>query len=88
MVASHVVVHGQVQGVFFRANAVETATELGGAGWVSNRDDGAVEMLLEGDDTAVERMIAWAREGPGGAAVDGVDVTDRPASGLTGFDQR
>ena len=64
------------------------AGDLGLAGWVRNRDDGSVEMHVEGDDEAVERMVAWAREGPAQADVSGVDVSDDNAQGLSGFAQQ
>ena len=87
MASKHIVVHGQVQGVFFRQSAEDTAGDLGVAGWVRNRDDGTVEMVVEGEDDAVERMIAWAHEGPSHAQVTGVDVTDTEPQGLRSFDQ-
>ena len=87
MASKHIVVHGQVQGVFFRQSAQDTAGDLGVAGWVRNRDDGSVEMVVEGEDDAVERMIAWAHEGPSQAQVTGVDVTDTEPQGLRSFDQ-
>jgi acylphosphatase len=85
--SKHIVVHGQVQGVFFRQSAQDTATDLGVAGWVRNRDDGAVEMVVEGEDDAVERMVAWAREGSPQAEVQDVEVTDTEPQGLRSFEQ-
>ena len=85
MSAKHVVVHGRVQGVLFRATAIDTASDLGVAGWVRNRHDGTVEMVLEGDETSVDLMIAWARRGPEHARVDEVEVGDRRVEGLRGF---
>ena len=87
MASKHIVVHGRVQGVFFRQSAQDTAGDLGVAGWVRNRDDGSVEMVVEGEDDAVERMVAWAHEGPSHAQVTGVDVTDTEPQGLRSFDQ-
>jgi acylphosphatase len=87
MASKHIVVHGQVQGVFFRQSAQDTAGDLGVAGWVRNRDDGSVEMVVEGDDDAVQRMVAWAREGSSQAQVTDVDVTDTEPQGLRGFEQ-
>jgi acylphosphatase len=40
---------GRVQGVAFRASAVTAARALGLAGWVTNRADGSVEVVAEGD---------------------------------------
>ncbi|MDL5158670.1 acylphosphatase [Actinomycetospora termitidis] len=88
MSARHLVVHGTVQGVFFRASAEQEAARLGVAGWVANRSDGTVEMVVEGEDDAVSELVAWAHEGPARAEVTGVDVTDRQPEGLSGFGQR
>lgn len=85
--SKHLVVHGTVQGVFFRASARERANDLGVAGWVRNRADGTVELHVEGDDDAVDRMVAWAREGPPHAAVTAVDVADAEPAGHEGFDE-
>ena len=88
MIGRHLVVHGEVQGVFYRASAADAAADEGLAGWVRNRDDGTVELVVEGEPDAVDRMIAWAREGPPRARVTGVDVTEREPEGGTGFEQR
>lgn len=88
MSAKRAVVHGAVQGVFYRASAEQEAQRLGVAGWVRNLSDGSVELLAEGDDAAVEQMISWAGRGPSRAEVTQVDVEDRPEEGLSGFEQR
>ncbi|WP_018331541.1 acylphosphatase [Actinomycetospora chiangmaiensis] len=88
MSARHLVVHGTVQGVFFRASAEQEARRLGVAGWVRNRSDGTVEMVAEGDDEAVDALVGWAHQGPPRADVTGVDVTDREPEGLTDFTER
>jgi acylphosphatase len=76
---------GRVQGVFYRATCSRRARELGLAGSVRNVPDGSVEAILEGDDDAVETMIAWCREGPGDARVDGIEVTDEEVTGASSF---
>jgi len=86
--AVHVVVRGVVQGVNFRWSAVRAAQRIGVTGWVRNRDDGAVEAHVEGDDGHVLAMLAWLREGPAAATVEGVDVTDAEVDGATGFQIR
>lgn len=68
------IVEGRVQGVFFRAHTQEVALGLGLRGWVKNRRDGRVEVLLEGDKAKVDRMIQWCHQGPSGARVTGVRV--------------
>ncbi|HEX6117368.1 MAG TPA: acylphosphatase [Solirubrobacterales bacterium] len=84
-VRRRVVAHGRVQGVFFRDSTRRRAESLGVAGWVTNRADGAVEAVFEGDPEAVESMVRYAREGPGNATVSDLEVTDEDPEGLTGF---
>ena len=76
-------IHGQVQGVFYRNWSRDEARRLGLAGWVRNRSDGTVELLLSGPEEKVEAMIARCSEGPPAARVERIDVepTDEPASG-------
>jgi acylphosphatase len=80
-----VVVHGFVQGVFFRDTMRRQAERRGVAGWVRNNPDGSVEAVFEGDDEAVERLVELCREGPRGARVDSVDVLREEPEGLSGF---
>jgi acylphosphatase len=88
MVRKHVVVHGRVQGVFFRDTTRRMAESRGVAGWVRNTPEGQVEAVFEGDDDAVEAMVAFAHEGPRGATVGHVEVADEEPQGLTGFQIR
>ena len=83
-----VVVHGRVQGVFFRDSTRDEAEGAGVAGWVRNRDDGSVEAVFEGSADAVERLVEWCRSGPRRADVDGVDESDEESAGLSGFEVR
>jgi acylphosphatase len=84
----HVVVRGRVQGVFFRDSARRLAQQHGIAGWVSNRGDGAVEAVFEGEEDSVERLVAFMRKGPRGAEVESVEVTEEKPEGLAGFNVR
>ena len=86
--ARRVVVHGAVQGVFFRDTTRRRAESRGVSGWVRNRSDGTVEALFEGDADAVESMVAFAREGPRGAEVERVDVQDAEPEGHGTFEIR
>jgi acylphosphatase len=83
-----VVVHGRVQGVFFRDSARRRALEHGVAGWVRNRLDGAVEAVLEGPPHAVERLLEFFRRGPSRAVVERIEVSEEPPEGLSGFEIR
>jgi acylphosphatase len=88
VIRRRVVVHGYVQGVGFRYSVRERARQRGVSGWVSNLYDGSVEAVFEGDDDAVEALIAFMREGPRGAEVESVDATEEEPEGLRGFDAR
>jgi acylphosphatase len=87
-VRRRVVVRGNVQGVFFRDSCRRAAASRGVAGWVTNRRDGAVEAVFEGDPDAVGAMVDWCSQGPRGADVDSVDETTEEPEGLSGFEIR
>jgi acylphosphatase len=80
-----VLVSGRVQGVFFRQTCARLAREAGLGGSIRNRDDGRVEAVFEGDDGAVDRLVAWCREGPDHARVEDVEVTSETPIGETIF---
>jgi acylphosphatase len=71
---AHVFVSGWVQGVFFRAETRDMARRLGMTGWVRNLGDGRVEAVFEGEDWAVEQILAWCHRGPRGANVDNIEI--------------
>jgi acylphosphatase len=85
VIRRRVVVRGHVQGVFFRDTARRMAESRGVAGWITNRPDGAVEAVFEGEPAAVEELVAFAREGPRGAVVEDMDVSEEDPEGLSGF---
>lgn len=78
----HLVVHGRVQGVGYRAFVEREAHARDLHGWVRNCRDGTVEALLAGDAPVVEDMIAICRRGPFGARVDAIDRTAGSVSSL------
>jgi len=88
MIRRRVVVHGLVQGVFFRDSVRRLAHQRGVVGWVTNRWDGTVEAVFEGEPDAVKRLIDFCREGPRGARVDSVEVSEEQPEGLAGFSVR
>lgn len=87
-VAYRVVVHGLVQGVWFRVSCERRARELGVCGWVRNRSDGTVEVLVEGEPSPVSQLVSWCRLGPPRAEVTSIDVTEEPVGDLHGFSVR
>lgn len=82
------VVHGKVQGVFYRDSTREAAENEGVGGWAANCADGAVEVVLEGPPDAVEAVIGFCRMGPISADVSSVDVTEEEPEGLSEFETR
>lgn len=85
MKRTRVVVSGRVQGVFFRASCARLARQAGLGGTVRNLDDGRVEAIFEGDDEAVDRLVAWCRRRPEPAQVEDVDVTPEEVLGEQDF---
>jgi acylphosphatase len=88
-VARRYVLNGRVQGVGFRFFAERTARLEGISGWVTNRDDGAVEVYAEGDRESMDRFDRRLRAGPPAARVDKVWVDDDiPTVHARGFQVR
>lgn len=76
VIARHLVIHGTVQGVGYRAAAVAAARAYGVTGWVRNRRDGTVEAFVQGMPDAVAAMVRWCHQGPRGAQVTRVEVAE------------
>ena len=87
-IARSIRVTGRVQGVFFRAWTKQQADQLGVTGWVRNLPDGAVEALVQGEETAVAEMIARLHSGPPAATVERVQVRDAEGVSATAFSIR
>lgn len=81
MKRAHLLISGIVQGVNFRYYTNEKALQLNLKGWVKNLNDGRVEILVEGDDEAVDELVAWSHQGPSLAQVDDVVVKEEPFQG-------
>jgi acylphosphatase len=71
---AHVVVSGDVQGVFFRQETKRQAEAHGVSGWVRNRDDSAVEAVFEGEKQDVKALVEFCRRGPPRATVTNAAV--------------
>jgi len=88
-VARRYVIAGRVQGVGFRWFTHDAARREGVHGWVRNLADGSVEVMAEGETTAVDRLEAAVRRGPSSAHVERVEVEEHaPAGRVTGFEIR
>ncbi len=84
-----IIVHGRVQGVFYRDSTMRKARELGLTGTVRNLPDGNVQIVAQGPATALERLIRWAREGPPAAVVSELETNyEAPEPGLSDFTVR
>jgi len=81
-------IHGRVQGVFYRAWSAEHARALGLRGWVRNRSDGSVEMLVAGEAEAVRRLIELCRTGPPSARVERIEVEETQEEAPARFETR
>ncbi len=79
------IVSGRVQGVFFRDTCRRIAQREGVVGSAANLPDGTVEILLEGDEAAVERVLEWCRVGTDQSEVQRVDVSEERPTGAQGF---
>jgi acylphosphatase len=88
VIRRRVVAHGLVQGVFFRDTCRRQASAHRVSGWVTNREDGAVEAVFEGEPSAVQAMLDWARRGPSQAYVTKLEVIDEEPRGERGFSVR
>jgi acylphosphatase len=84
-----VLISGEVQGVWFRANTRDRAIELGLNGWVRNTSDGKVEAVFEGEEERIKRMIEWCRHGPPLARVEKLEIRwEEPKNERNGFSIR
>ncbi len=81
----HLVIHGRVQGVFFRDSMRREAQYLAISGWVRNRSDGTVEAVVQGEPGAVEAMLRWAQRGPELAQVERVEA-EQAVGDFTNFE--
>ena len=82
----HIIVHGRVQGVWFRAGTKEKADELGLFGWVKNKSEGTVEIHAEGEKLQLENFIFWRREGTPAANVTSLNLNQTSFQNFTSFE--
>lgn len=69
-------IYGRVQGVGFREACVRRARARGVTGWVRNRVDGSVEVMLQGSPEQLADMCNWLRDGISAAVVDKIEVME------------
>jgi len=86
LIAKHILVKGEVQGVFFRKTAKQVAERLNITGWVKNTDEGDVEIFAQASGDKVDELIEWCKKGPPRAEVEEVKVTDaKPDTSIKHF---
>lgn len=81
LIRLHLNISGSVQGVFYRVRAKDEADKLMLKGWVKNNDEGQVEIEIQGEEKKVKVFIDWCKNGPQGAEVQDVEITN-----LEGFE--
>ncbi|MBI5406923.1 MAG: acylphosphatase [Nitrospirae bacterium] len=77
----HLYISGRVQGVFFRDSARQTAHSAGVTGFVKNLRDSRVEVVAEGEDEAIKKLVQWCHSGPPAANVESVEIHYEPYNG-------
>jgi acylphosphatase len=85
VVRRRLLISGRVQGVYLRDSVRREATLVGVRGSARNLADGRVEVVLEGEATAVDSVVEWCRKGPSRARVDAVEIVSEPPEGVSGF---
>lgn len=81
----HLLISGKVQGVFYRATAKKIAEELKIKGWIKNIPNKKVEAIIFGEPSQVNEFIKWCKQGPAGADVDDVSISDLPETDFYDF---
>ncbi|NIP40606.1 MAG: acylphosphatase [Candidatus Aenigmarchaeota archaeon] len=85
----HLLISGEVQGVFFRASTRDKAVDLGLKGWIRNLMDGKVECIVEGEKERIEQLIEFCKQGPEGSKVDNIEINwEKPKDEFGSFDIR
>lgn len=78
-------IKGAVQGVGFRDWAIAEAGARGLSGWVRNRSDGSVELMISGADAKVQDMLRACTQGPPLAEVANIDIDNEKEPPPAGF---
>lgn len=71
---ARLLISGKVQGVFYRASCEEVALKYGLNGWVRNLSSGQVEVVVQGEEDKVKKLIEWCKKGPPHASIANIDI--------------
>ncbi|MFW6015956.1 MAG: acylphosphatase [bacterium] len=74
MYQKHLIISGRVQGVGFRAFALDKSRKFGIKGWIKNRSDGKVEAVVQGKESDINRLLKYFEKGPAWARVDNIEI--------------
>lgn len=85
MKAVDILLRGKVQQVFFRSGAQKHARKLLIYGFAKNMPDGTLSLRAEGEPESIDKFIAWCKEGPFFARVEGVTITETTPSYFSDF---
>ena len=80
-IRARLTISGRVQGVWYRGSTKQQAEDLGLTGWVRNCESGQVEVIVDGADVAIDKLISWCRTGPSMARVTDVRIEFEDYSG-------
>lgn len=78
-------IFGIVQGVFFRNFVKESADKLNLKGYVRNKEDGSVEVWIEGNNEDVEKMIEMCKQGPKHSVIKRLDIIEEKMQDMKEF---
>lgn len=80
----HLLIHGRVQGIGYRAWFADEAVSRGLSGFVRNRREGTVEAVISGPSEAVAAMLEACRSGPAHAHVERIEeaLAEAPPAGI------
>jgi acylphosphatase len=87
MQRAHIIIHGLVQGVFFRHNTKKLALDLVLKGFARNNEDGTVEIIAQGHDDKIKELIEFCKTGPKSAKVSKINVKfENPKNDFNSFE--
>ena len=70
------IIHGRVQGVFFRDSTRQVAKTLDIKGLAVNQSDGTVLVIADGTQDSLRKLKSWLMVGPDMAKVERVEEVD------------
>lgn len=70
-----ILIHGKVQGVFFRSFIKEKAGYLNIKGFTRNIENGSVEVVAQGNEENIGKFIEFFKIGPKTAKVERIEVS-------------